>query len=353
MNPARMVHVVLPDSVDDPLRPSGGNVYDRRLCSGLAAAGWSVRTQWVRGAHQWADEVARDDLGAALEAIPDGSVVLVDGLLASAVPELLVPASRRLSVVILLHMPLGQRADGSFGRECAVLSAAAAVVTTSRWSRRWVLDAYGLDPMRVRVAQPGVDAAEQATGSGHGGNLLCVASVTPGKGHDVLLAALSRVADLDWRCRCVGVETLAPEFVAGLRRSADAAGVGDRMVVSGPRTGDDLAAAYDEADTLVLASRAESYGMVVTEALARGLPVLATDVGGIPEALGVAPDGTRPGLLVPAGDVGSLTDSLRRWLGDADLRQRLREAAGQRRAGLTGWSETTHEVVRVLREVAA
>ena len=349
------VHVVVPDSVDDPLRPSGGNTYDRRICQGLSAAGWSVRTRPVTGAWPGANEADRSALGEALSAIPDGSVVLVDGLVASAVPDVLVPASRRLRLVILLHMPLGHRAngDGSREHECVVLSAAAAVVTTSEWCRGWVLEAYGLDPMRVWVAEPGADAAERATGSEPGGNLLCVASVSRAKGHDVLLAALARVADLEWRCQWVGATDRAQDFVAELGRNAQAAGVADRMEMAGPRTGDALDASYAAADVLVLASRAETYGMVVTEALARGLPVLATDVGGVSEALGSAPDGTPPGLLTPVDDVDALAASLRRWLCDADLRESLRESARQRRSGLTGWSETTDRIARVLVEVAA
>jgi glycosyltransferase involved in cell wall biosynthesis len=92
--------------------------------------------------------------------------------------------------------------------------------------------------------------------------------------------------------------------------------------------------------------------MVVTEALARALPVVAPHVGGVPEALGVTPDGRRPGMLVAPGDVDALAHSLRRWLCEPDLRHGLRAAADRRRAGLPGWSETAERVADVLREVA-
>lgn len=355
MNRARTVHVVVPEGIGDPLRPSGGNTYDRRLCQDLTAVGWSVRTRAVAGAWPWAGEAGRRALEEELGAIPAGSLVLVDGLVASAVPEVLVPASRRLRLVVLMHMPIGCRGgrDGSLERECAVLCSAAAVVTTSGWSRRWLLAAYSLDPARVHVARPGVDPAERAVGSGRGGNLLSVGAVTPGKGHDVLLAALTRIADLTWRCLCVGALTQAPDFVVELRRGIRTAGLDDRFLLTGPRTGRELEASYAEADTLVLASRSETYGMVVTEALARALPVLAPDVGGVPEALGVTPDGRRPGLLLPPGDVAALAGSLRRWLSEPALRHDLRDAARQRRSGLAGWSKTADRVAGVLVEVAA
>ena len=92
--------------------------------------------------------------------------------------------------------------------------------------------------------------------------------------------------------------------------------------------------------------------MVVTEALARGLPVIAAAVGGVPEALGHGADGTRPGLLVPPGDPAALRDALRAWLEDADLRRRLRRAARERRAALSRWSTTTSVVAGVLAGAA-
>jgi glycosyltransferase involved in cell wall biosynthesis len=108
----------------------------------------------------------------------------------------------------------------------------------------------------------------------------------------------------------------------------------------GPRTGSDLDRSYAAADLVVLASRAETYGMVVSEALARGLPVVAAEVGGVTEAMGYAADGMRPGLLVPPEDGTALAAALRTWLGDAELRGRLRRAASERRESLPGWSTT-------------
>ena len=150
------------------------------------------------------------------------------------------------------------------------------------------------------MAEPGVDAAALAPGSADGGALLCVAAVTRGKGHDVLLGGLATVTDLSWRCACVGSLDRAPAFADHVQRRALAVGLRDRVHFAGPRTGAALDSAYAAADLLVLASHGETYGMVVTEALARGVPVLATDVGGVPEALG------QGGLLVPPGDPAGL-----------------------------------------------
>src|SRR5262249_30463035 len=130
-------------------------------------------------------------------------------------------------------------------------------------------------------------------------------------------------------------------------------GLGDRVNFAAPRPGAALAAAYAAADLLVLPSRGETYGMVVTEALARGIPVLATAANGLPESLGRAPDGSLPGLLVRPEDPGALAGALRRWLTDGDLRPELRRSALGRRSTLTGWAATSAAVAGVLDGVAA
>ena len=330
---SREVHFVLPDGVDDPARPSGGNTYDRRVRGELAALGWVVREHVVprsgEGLVALADAVRR---------IPDGSVALLDGLIASGAPEVLVPEARRVRQVVLMHMPLGDR------REREVLRAAAAIVTTSEWSRRRLGELYGLPSERVRVAEPGVDAADPVRGSAAGDRLLSVAAVIPGKGHDVLLDGLAATADLPWRCACVGPLDRDPGWAAEMRRRANE--LGPRVSLPGPRTGAALDRTYASADLLVHASHAETYGMVVTEALARGLPVLATDAGGVSEALG------RGGLLVPPGDAAALGAALRRWLQDGELRERLRRAARERRATLRPWAATAADVAVALTAAA-
>ena len=348
------VHVVVPGGIDDPARPSGGNAYDRRVCRGLAAIGWSVRVHAVPGSWPRPDAASYAALAGVVQRIPDGAVVLLDGLVASTAPDVLVPHASRLRLVALVHMPLGHGTadEDARRREGAVLSAAASVVTTSGWTRRVLLGLYSLPGDRVHVAEPGVDAAELAPGTATAGSLLCVAAVIPGKGHDVLLDALATMTSLSWHCLCVGSLDRDPVFAEGLRRRVLDRGLGDRVWFRGPRTGADLDRSYVAADLLVLASRAEAYGMVVTEALARGLPVVAAEVGGVPEALGHGADGIRPGLLVPPDDPAALGAALRGWLGDAELRRRLRRAARERRASLSGWSSTTSVLAGVLAGVA-
>ncbi|HEY3003559.1 MAG TPA: glycosyltransferase family 4 protein [Kribbellaceae bacterium] len=355
----RSVHVVVPADIDDVALPSGGNAYDRRVCRGLPATGWSVRELAVAGAWPRPDTAARASLARALATVPDGAVVLLDGLVACGVPDIVVPQAHRLRLVVLVHLPLGDEARSAAGSapgstaalaalERQTLHAASAVVATSRWAARRLVADHGLRADRVQVATPGADPAPLSRGTDGATRLLCVGSVTPTKGHDLLVEALAAVADLPWSCDLVGPLRRDPEHAATVRCAIERHGLGDRVRLTGPRTGAQLAAAYAVADLLVLPSRAESYGMVVTEALARGIPVLAAAVGGVPETLGRDPAGRVPGITVPPADVTALAAALRRWFEEPALRERLRRCARERRGTLDAWDVTSRCLAGIL-----
>jgi glycosyltransferase involved in cell wall biosynthesis len=346
------VYFVVPDGIDDPLRPSGGNVYDRHLRRELGSHDWAVHERPVAGFWERPDATSFAALEETLRQIPDREVVLLDGLIASTAPRVLLPQAARLHLIVLVHMPLGHRPtdDDVRDRERAVLTAATATVTTSAWARRRLIELYDLPADRINVAEPGAQYAEPAKGTESGEALLCVGTVTFEKGHDILLEALDSISELSWQCTCVGSLDRDPAFVERLRRRSAATGLGERLSFPGPRSGADLDRSYASADLLVVASRAETYGMVVTEALARGLPVIAAEVGGVGEALGAAADGTRPGLLVAPEDPVALADALGAWLADAELRAHLRRVARERSGSLPRWSTTASVVAGVLAE---
>ena len=343
------VHVVVPAGIDDPARVSGGNRYDRTVCDGLREAGWTVTEIASAGSWPRPDTAALDALACSLEALPDGALLLVDGLIASATAAVLAPRSARLRLVVLVHMIFGGDAVPDRD-ESAVLTAARAVVTTSDWTRRQLLERYSLPAARVHVATPGTLRTPQSALAPDGGRLLCVGALAPHKGQDLLVEALIETAQLPWRCSLVGPTARDPGFVAALRRRATAAGIAERLRIRGARAGPELRAEYRDADVLVVPSRTESFGMVVTEALAAGLPVIAADVGGIPEALGRTASGV-PGLLVPAENSSALAAALARWLTDPRLRSLLRQNALLRREALPDWRATSDVLARVLGTV--
>jgi glycosyltransferase involved in cell wall biosynthesis len=340
------VTAIVPDGIDDPSRPSGGNRYDRRAIEALRALGVTVTERAVTGCWPRPDGAARQNLQGALAEVPAGSPALVDGLIASGATDLVIEADERAPVVVLVHMPFGPVEPALAAAERAMLTRVSGVVTTSEWTRAFLVTTYRVPAERVVVATPGADLAPVARPKPAGTRLLWVAAVTRAKGHDVLLSALAALssdpdlADSDWCCTCVGSLDVDPGYAQGLRRAIDDRGLSGRVHLTGPAGGQRLDERFASADLLVLPSRSETWGLVVTEALARAVPVLASDVGGVPEALGRAADGRRPGLLVPAADPLALADALRRWLTDAALRDRLRHTAADRRTALPGWQHT-------------
>ncbi|WEH14313.1 glycosyltransferase family 4 protein [Streptomyces sp. VNUA24] len=351
----RSMHFVMPGGVDDPARPSGGNAYDRRICLDLPGFGWQVHKHTVDGDWPSPSEAARAELARTLRELPDGTVVLLDGLVACGVPEIVLPEAERLCLAVLVHLPLGDEtglepevAADLDAKERATLRGVSAVIATSEWAVRRLVSHHGLAPERVHVAAPGADIAPLASGTDGVSRLLCVAAVTPRKGQHRLVEALATVTELRWSCVLVGSLDQEPEYVDHLRTLIAKFGLEDRFHLAGPQAGAELDASYAAADLMVLTSYAETYGMAVTEALARGIPVLASDVGGLPEAVGRAPDGGVPGILVPPENPAAIAAELRGWFGEADVRRRLKAAARGRRAALDGWATTARSLAHVL-----
>jgi glycosyltransferase involved in cell wall biosynthesis len=347
------VHVIVPEGFDDPGQPTGGNIYDRRVCAGLAEAGWEVLVATVAGTWPAGGPDARAGLARVVCAIPDGETVLIDGLIASPAAAQLLPHTGRMRLTVLLHMPLATAIDthhdaGAERSERSVLRAATGVVVPSDWTRRQVLARYAIPAGRVHVARPGADRVAHPARP-VAGQLICVGVLSRHKGQDLLVEALAGLADRDWRCVLAGSLDRDPDFVEHLRARITRLGYDHRIQLSGVLTGAALSHAYTTADLLVVPSRSETYGMTVTEAFAHGLPVIATTAGGLPEAFGPATaGGIGPGQLIPPDDPAALAAALGDWLGDDGHRHRIRAAVRERQAALRGWEQTTQEIAEAL-----
>jgi glycosyltransferase involved in cell wall biosynthesis len=330
------VHLLLPGPLE---QRTGGYIYDRRIVLGLRALGREVVVHELSGRFPLVDEAARRSTRDALAALPPGGLPLIDGLAFAAAAALLERLPRPF--VALVHHPLAletglsaDEGDALAAAERRVLAAAARVIVTSPGTSA-DLAAYDVDPARIGVVLPGTEPAPLARGSG--GNevaLLCVASLTARKGHLVLLEALASVADLPWRLTCIGSPERDPATARAIMAAIEIHGLGSRVELVGEQSEAALQPYYDRADLFVLASHHEGYGMVLAEALARGLPIVATSAGAIP--------GTVPadaGLLVPPGDPQALAVALRRAIADPALRERLATGARAARAGLPNWQD--------------
>ena len=349
---ARALHFVVPGPLD---QLTGGYVYDRHMVEGLRALGWTVELHSLPGRFPDADEVGRSAFDSTLAALPDRARVVIDGLAMGGLPEIVEAHAGRLRIVSLVHHPLAEEtgiSDSEQRRfresERRGLASCAGAIVSSGFTARVLAD-FDVPPERVRVVVPGTEPARAAVGPASGGPpvLLCVASVTPRKGHEMLVAALARVHDLPWRCVCVGaLDRDRGHADAVLRQVADA-GLADRIDFVGERTGARLDDTWHRASAFVLASHYEGYGMVLAEALARGLPVVSTTGGAIPHT--VPADA---GILVEPGDDAAFADALRALLAPGgESRAGLAAAARRHAATLPDWQVSVRAFAHAVDEL--
>lgn len=330
----------------DLATPTGGYAYARRLIAELPEAGWQPRHLPLP-----------DDSGAverALESVPRHSIVLVDGLAFGVLPrEMLDRLGHRW--VALVHHPLAFEsgleplvAARLCKTEREALEVARAVIATSAHTADQLAAEFGVARERLHVAEPGTDRPSRSRGSGTAPCLLCVATVTARKAHDVLIAALARLSGWAWRCRIVGSLDRDPDTAARVAALVRDFGLADRVTLEGELAAGDLEAAYQGGDVFVLPSRYEGYGMAFAEAMAHGLPVVACAVGAVPWTVPA-----RAGLLVAPDDPEALAGALERLLADPELRRRLADGAWAHGAVLPTWKDTAAAVARALNGVTS
>jgi glycosyltransferase involved in cell wall biosynthesis len=323
------------------------------MVSGLRCCGWSIEVRELDPAFPRPTAEALHHADRVFCEIANGATIIVDGLALGALPAQAERHAARLRIVALVHHPLAAEtgvtpevAAELEASERRALASARAVVVTSQATAAAIIG-YGVEPDRLVVVRPGTDAAPKARGSqGARLHMLCVATLIPRKGHDVLVRALEALRDRNWHLTCAGSLDRHPPTVARIRRLLGERDLDGRVVLAGELDAAGVSDQYDRADLFVLPTRYEGYGMAVAEAIARGLPVVASATGAIPELLA---DGG--GLLVPPGDPAALANALSRMIDDPDARARFAAAASCTRDRLPSWASSVGRMADCLTAV--
>ncbi|MDI2033276.1 glycosyltransferase family 4 protein [Paenarthrobacter nitroguajacolicus] len=314
---------------------SGGNKYNAKLAEHLTALGATVETVTVDG--DWPVGSTADRRRFA-QALDGGTTVVADGLVASGAPdEIAGAAGKGTKVWILSHMALTAHHD----LEAKALAAATGIICPSLHSQAQLQARHGM--LDIVVATPGAEPADVSAGS-QPKHIVAVAALLPNKDQTHLVEALSQIKDLPWTAALIGSEEADPAYAAEVRAAVEHHALQNRIRVTGELTGTPLQEQWHKADLSVLISKSESFGMVVTESLAHGVPVLVRQGTGAVEALG----DTGAGEALDLSDANSLTVTLRTWLTDATLQQRWRSNAIQARHHLHGWDTTARTVLKAL-----
>jgi glycosyltransferase involved in cell wall biosynthesis len=334
--------------------PTGGYMYDRRVLGLLPQMGVAARHLQLPGSFPNPSAADLSETGRLLAGIAPGDVTMIDGLAYGAMPTEVVERVRA-PIVALVHHPLcleagltQARQDALRSLETAALALARRVVVTSRVTARTLVADFAVPSNKIMVAEPGTYPAPRAKGSAAGPlQLLSVGAIVPRKACDILVRALGALKDRDWRLTIAGPTDRSPEALAAVRAAIGETALGDRITLAGPLSQERLADCYASADALLLASLYEGYGMVLAEAMARGLPIVCTTGGAAVETV---PDAAA--IKVPPGDERALSRAIQRVLDDTGLRRRMADASWAAGQKLPRWEDTARIVAGVVREVA-
>lgn len=332
------LHLVVPGRLD---QATGGYRYCLRIVEGLRTRGDDVTVHELPGVFPDCDTVARAAAARTLGMLADDDVVVIDGLALPAFYDALPIAPAR--VVALVHHPLGREtglppavARTWLAAEAAALRRVAGVIVTSPATAH-DLRGLGVDAAAIATVVPGTARPRRQRFAQGGRRMLCVATLTPRKGHADLLAALARLKAMPWRLDCIGSTTRNPAQARYVRRLIRDYALGRRVRLAGECSEEAIARAYARADLFVLASRHEGYGMAFAEALAHGLPVVGLRVGAVGRTVP-----RRAGILVRPGDRRALRCALRALLSRPATRRRLGDGARWAGQRLPTWEDSAH-----------
>ncbi len=335
--------------------PAGSYLYARKILP-LLRERLSVELCQLPDGFPLPTKAALRQTEVALAALDQpGTVFLVDWLVCGALPRSRLDALRQ-PVVALAHHPLSLEeglcaSDKALllKTEAEALAKASHIVTPSQGAAREFQDLFDLSGSKITVAEPGILRGARATGTSPGQprHIVSVGSLTPRKGFGVLIDALSEVRDLPWTVTIAGSPDLSPETAGHIRSKISRYGLDDRVRLVGQLSEAAVSALYTSGDIFALASLYEGYGMAFAEAMAHGLPVVASGEGAVRDTVPEA-----AGILCPAGDALAFAEALRLILSNHALRRDKAEAAWQYGQTLPSWTQTADTIAGVLESMA-
>ncbi len=316
------IQALLPDIHQ---RPTGGNLFNRHILAFLEDVA----------------NVTREVVAAGTPPTAKGAdVTLIDSLLLAPAADYLHAIPRpHLLVAHYLHLlDPDRRTSPEAEHERQLLPRLDGVIITSEYCRE-VLLGEGFSPWQLAVITPGLApryASEVKPRPLSPPHILTVSTVLPGKGLRQLLGVLETVTDLDWTWEIAGDPDLDQEFGDAFSRRVERSPIAERICLHGAFDPDRMVDLYDRCHLFVLPSRFETCSMATMEAMARGLPVIAYRVGGLPERVSA----TNAPLLTASGDSRQLTSNLRRLLTDRAQAAALGRENRQASRAFPSWQES-------------
>lgn len=332
---------------------SGAAAYDQRMAECLRALGHEVRVIELAGRFPDADRVAIDAAHGVWAQLEADTVPVIEGLALPAFADLAAALGPRRATALVHHPAaletglLTETQQSLHAVETALFAAAPRLVVTSEQTADRLIAEFHADRGRISIIAPGIEDPPRSSGTADGSAcaILSVGPLIPRKGYDVLLRALSRLFDLDWRLTIVGAPDRDPVHAQSLHALCEELAIGGRVQFVGEPGQSAMEALWQGVDLFALASWHEGYGTAMAEALRRGVPVAVTATGAAPALVG-----PEAGVVCAPGDVDQLAKAMRRLIFDRTLRRDMAEVAWQAGRTLPCWKEQAVQLADLLAQ---
>lgn len=335
--------------------PTGGYRYDKQILEAWEEGNKDVTLVAIKGEYPLPSQTDITHALDEIEHLSDADVAVVDGLMGGAAPQFLQALAQKMTVVALIHHPLclengldEKQASKLEVLERQGLEHVSQIITSSPTTSKTVCELFGYNPNKIHAVLPGVERGEISKGSGTDRiNLLCVGSIIERKGHKDLLEALADLKQLNWQLDCIGSTDFNPELYVELEDMIKTKGLADKVTFHGEVSENKIIEAYSKADVFVLPSLYEGYGMAYAEAIVRGIPVIGTTAGAIPQTVPQT-----CGILVEPNNPQALSTALKRMIGDSDLRLQYQKSTLIAEPTFPTWQGSADKFYQILENIS-
>lgn len=279
------LHFLIPGDIDTL---ASCYIYDKRLIEGLKQRGHQVEVHRLNDDFPFPSDESIQHCSQTVKNIAKSETVIVDSLALGVIPSILKELSLTNPVIGLIHLPLS--ADPNYSayqrtlitsQEIEAFRLVKNFIVSSEFTRETLIN-FGIEEHKINLVIPGIDDFPQKKNyPDQPTKLLSIANMCRSKDHSLLVRALTALKDKDWVLHCYGNLDWDRDYLADFQSLIRKNNLQKKILIHSTISGQELSDAYLDADLFVHPSDFEIYGMALVEALAHGLPVIASTGGGI------------------------------------------------------------------------
>ena len=330
---------------------TGGHLYNRHMVEGLKQKGHRVKVLRLDESTILTHAIELKS-SSYFNTLPPGSCVLIDSLVLGNIPGALKKYSEKLTFIGLIHLPLtynplpGKNRKHIATREVKAMMFTRHLVVTGRFTLRMLMEA-GISHEKISLIEPGVENyPRKRYYADLPSVLLCISNYSQIKDQLLLVRAINKLRYNKWTLHMYGNTNTEKPYVTRLKSIIANKKMNDRILLHDSIDRNNISEAFLASDLFVLPSRFETYGMVLTEALAHGLPVVTTNSGNIPDTVPQT-----MGVFTEPGNLDSLVSAITLLFTNSQHYQSLCMAASGYYRQAKTWQNSLDMLERLITDI--